>query len=151
MLVQQHKNNEIELNKPKVFLDQCMNDKGIWKETLSESETIKKLNGNGTLIFSEKSFCNKILSITTVSGKFISGNIDGVGRITYKTQEIMVANFTKGVINGISRMFRCEYGSCGVFEDPNLNQPTKLAEVNQSILYFCAHFRLIFMNSSFTI
>ena len=142
MLVQQHKNNEIELNKPKVFLDQCMNDKGIWNDTMSESEAMKNLDRNGTLILSEKSFCYKILNITTVSGNFISGNIKGVGRITYKNQESMVANFNKGVINGISRMFRCEYGSCGVFEDPNLNQPTKLAEVSQSILCFYAHFRL---------
>ena len=119
-----------------------MNDKGIWKDTMNESKTIKMLDRNGTLIFSEKSYCNKILNITTVSGKFSSGNIEGVGRITYKTQEIMVANFKKGAIDGISRMFRCEYGSCGVFEDPNLNQPTKLAEVSQSILYFYAHFML---------
>ena len=136
MLVKQQQNNEMEMNKPKGFLDQCMNDKGIWKDAMSESTTIKNLDRNGTLILSEKSFCHKILDITTVSGKFISGNLEGVGKITYKNQEIMVANFKNGVINGISRMFRCEYGSCGVFEDPNLNQPKKLAEVSQSILYF---------------
>ena len=42
----------------------------------------------------------------------------------------MIAKFHTGVLNGISRTFRCEFGSCGIFEDPNLNAPSKLGEVN---------------------
>ena len=118
-----------EFNRPKPFLHKCMNDTGIWNETKSKFDVMRSLNGNGTIVFSKQSLCKRILNVTTVSGNFNSGNLDGNARMSFTDKEIMVANFQKGVIDGILRRFRCEFGSCGVFEDPNLNEPSKLGEV----------------------
>ena len=106
-----------------------MNDDGVWKDTNEKFRAMRSLKGHGTIILSQNAICRNVLNITSVSGHFISGNLEGNAQVTFKNKEQMITKFKRGVIDGILRIFRCEFGSCGAFEDPNLNAPTKLGEV----------------------
>ena len=106
-----------------------MSDDGVWKDTNEKFQVMRGLNERGTIILSQNSICRNVLNITSVSGHFISGNLEGNAQITFKNKEQMITKFKGGLIDGILRIFRCEFGSCGAFEDPNLNTPTKLGEV----------------------
>ena len=106
-----------------------MNDDGVWSNTNEKFRTVRSLEGRGTIILSQNSICHNVLNITSISGHFISGNLEGNAQITFKNKEKMVTKYKRGVIDGILRIFRCEFGSCGAFEDPNLNEPTKIGEV----------------------
>lgn len=116
-------------NDQKTFLNICLNDNGVWKDTNNKFSTMKSLHGSSTIVLSEHTSCYKNLNITNVSGNFVRGKLEGTAKITFKNKEIMVGNFERGILNGIMRLFRCEYGSCGAFEDQNLNLPTTLGEV----------------------
>ena len=106
-----------------------MDDDGVWKDTNEKFRAMRSLKGHGTIILSQNAICRNVLNITSVSGHFISGNLEGNAQITFKNKEQMITKFKGGVIDGILRIFRCEFGSCGAFEDPNLNAPVKLGEV----------------------
>ena len=118
----------------KPFLFLCANDTVEWTGGLLGYRDIRSISGNGTITFSKTSFCMKFLNIYKATGKFVHGILNGNARITFSNKEIMIAKFRTGVLNGISRKFRCEFGSCGIFEDPNLNQPTKLGEVTKILI-----------------
>ena len=131
-------NNKKIPHEAKPFLYLCANDTVEWSGDLSGYRNIRYISGNGTITFSKTSFCMKFLHIINATGQFIHGNLDGNARITFENQEIMIAKFRTGVLHGISRTFRCEFGSCGIFEDPNLNKPAKLGEVTK-IHQYCEY------------
>ena len=107
----------------------------MWDEKGIEYKGMRSINGNGTFVFHEKSDCKQLLKIDKISGHVINGDLEGPATVMFTNMERLVASFRGGVLNGISRMFRCEFESCGAFEDPELNQPTKLGEVIQIICY----------------
>ena len=117
------------------YLYQCINDSVTWIENSLEYQDMKLINGNGSIVFSKESFCQKVLDIVNVTGKFVNGNLEGNVKIFFKNKEIMIANFCQGTLHGVLRRFRCEFGNCGIFEDPALNKPTKLAEVIKIIMF----------------
>ena len=105
----------------------------MWDEKGIEYKGMRSINGNGTFVFNKKSDCKQLLKIDKISGNIINGNLEGPATVIFTNMERLVASFRGGVLNGISRMFRCEFESCGAFEDAELNKPTKLGEVIPNI------------------
>ena len=101
----------------------------MWVEKGIEYKGMRSINGNGTFVFNKKSYCKQFLNIDKISGNIIKGNLEGPATVVFTNMERLVASFRGGVLYGISRMFRCEFESCGAFEDPELNKPTTLGEV----------------------
>ena len=115
------------------YMYPCLNDTVIWiKDRVKSEVMMKSINGNnGTIVFPKESVCQKWLSIDNVTGKFINGQLEGCGKIIFKDKEIVIANFHQGVLNGVSRRFRCKFESCGAFEEPAENKPDQLGEVKK--------------------
>ena len=107
----------------------------MWDEKGIEYKGMRSINGNGTFVFNKKSYCKQLLKIDKISGHIINGNLEGPATVIFTNMERLVANFRGGVLNGICRMFRCEFESCGAFEEADLNKPTKLGEVILIICY----------------
>ena len=101
----------------------------MWDEKGIEYKGMQSINGNGTFVFNKKSDCKQMLKIDKISGNIINGDLEGPATVIFTNMERLVANFRGGALNGISRMFRCEFESCGAFEEPDLNKPTNLGEV----------------------
>ena len=94
-----------------------------------EYHNIKKINGNGTIIFSSNSTCQTMLGIKNVTGNFINGDLEGCGRIYFKNEWLTISNFRQGILNGVARTFRCKFGPCDLFENLAWSKPTYLSEV----------------------
>ena len=116
----------------------------MWDEKGIEYKGMRSINGNGTFVFNKKSYCKQFLKIDRISGNIIKGNLEGPATVIFTNMERLVGSFRGGVLNGISRMFRCEFESCGAFEDPELNKPTKLGEVIQIINWKPCYFTLLY-------
>ena len=123
-------------HKPLIYIRKCENDTLMWDEKGIEYKGMRSINGNGTFVFNKKSYCKQLVKIDKISGNIINGDLEGPATVVFTNKERLVASFRGGVLNGISRMFRCEFESCGAFEDPELNKPTKLGEVIPIICCF---------------
>lgn len=130
-------------HKPVIYLRKCENDTLMWDEKGIEYKGMRSINGNGTFVFNKKSYCKQFLKIDKISGNIMKGNLEGPATVMFTNMEKLVASFRGGVLNGISRMFRCEFESCGAFEDPELNKPTTLGEVIQIINWKPRYFTLL--------
>ena len=107
----------------------------MWDEKGIEYKGMRSINGNGTFVFNKKSYCKQLLQIDNISGNIINGDLEGPATVVFTNMERLVGSFKRGVLNGICRMFRCEFESCGAFEDAELNQPTSLGEVIPNICF----------------
>ena len=64
------------------------------------------------IIESQDSICRTQMGIERVNGTFVNGLLTGSATLYFEKQSILRAQFKKGVISGLSRLFTCQYGVC---------------------------------------